>query len=102
MRELSRTEWQALRDEHCGRPIDVDVKSTIRSGESPVVDIEFGDSLGPVFLSSVSVYAESDATDVRVGQIQLLVGRERVALVQSHPPYPVKRWTLLFEGVLQK
>lgn len=94
-REMNREEWTALWYEMRGDDLDERVKATVTSDPSSAASIECGDGLASV---EVGVYA--DATDIRVGEVQLLVGRNRAALIVSHPPYPISRWTVLWEGLI--
>ena len=96
MRELDRAEWTKLCEDICGEEVDARCEAMIKSDGA---DLEFVWDYGN---SDISAYVAKDATDVRVGKVQLLVGQRgaQAALVISHPPYPIERWTVLWEGKL--
>lgn len=48
----------------------------------------------------IEVHPHEDGIDVRVEDVQFIVMGQRVIVVQKHPPYPIKRWTILWEGRL--
>lgn len=85
---IDRALWNVLRPQ--GDPAEATV--TVRASG---VDIEGTD--GDFF---VSVAPHDDGIDVRVGDVQLVVKGKRLALMQLHPPYPIQRWTVLWEGNL--
>jgi hypothetical protein len=85
---INREQWRA----YSLSGDSVECKTTVRSGG---VDIE--DSEGKV---EIIVITREDGVDVRVGDLQLVIKDRALALLQKHPPYPIKEWTVLFEGEL--
>lgn len=83
---IERALWNVLRPQ--GDPLETTV--TVRPGS---VDIDSADGL-----VEVAVYAHEDGVDVRVHDLQLFVKKQKVTLVQAHHPYPIERWTILWEG----
>lgn len=92
---LNRDEWQALCARVVGPPAD-DASTVIRSRPGSV-DIDFEDGV-----SEVGVYFSPAATDIRIGDLQFLVGRDRLVVIRCHPPFPIKRWTVIYDGPLPK
>jgi hypothetical protein len=88
-RTIDREAWNALTP--YGDPLECTV--TVRPAG---VYIEDGD--GEV---QVGAYALEDGVDLRVGDVQFIVQGRQVKVVQSHPPYPISRWTVLWEGELR-
>lgn len=84
-REIGREEWTQLWD---GEPLEIHAE--FRTDHAR---LEFGDGV-----SGVDVSATANATDVRVMDVQILVGRHGIKVIQQHPPYPISRWTVLWEG----
>lgn len=85
-REIGRAEWRELVE----KGEDVPVVATVRGSS---VDIE-GDE-GRV---EASLDAGTKGVDARIGHVQMFVARQQIVLVVAHPPYPIERWTVLYEG----
>lgn len=52
--------------------------------------------------SIVDVYFCDEATDIRVGDLQFVVGRDRLSVLRQHAPYPISNWTVVYDGPLPK
>lgn len=87
-RMLNRDEWTAL------RPSGEEAEGTVRVRRGSV-DFE---SDGGAIEASLSAY--ENGVDARVGYVQVFVKGTHVSVVQAHPPYPIMRWSLLWEGDL--
>lgn len=83
---IDRPLWNVLSTN--GDPVEQRVQVT-----AGAVDVEAADGS-----ATTTVYLRDDGVDVRVGDLQLIVKKRRVALVQQHPPYPISEWTILWEG----
>lgn len=68
----------------------VETKTTARSGLIEIEDMEG--------LADITVHVTDDGIDIRVGDLELIVKGRRVALLQKHPPYPIKKWSIMFQG----
>jgi hypothetical protein len=86
--QIERPLWNVLCPS--GDPIETTV-----TARPTVVEIESDD--GRV---QINVYAQEDGIDIRVHDLQVTVKGKRVTVMQQHPPYPIERWTLHWEGVL--
>lgn len=86
---INRALWNTLRPQ--GDPLPV----TVRAAPT-VTEIEDSDGL-----VNVSVSAYEDGVDVRIHDLQVIVKKQRVVVLQQHPPYPIQRWTILFEGEIE-
>jgi hypothetical protein len=86
--EIERALWNVLRP--TGEPVEVAV--SVRPGH---INVESDDGRIEASISPLD-----DGVDARIGYVQLFVKGSRVALVQAHPPYPISRWTVLWEGNL--
>lgn len=88
---IERTEWQ----ERFHLPtVDAYTKADVRPG---TVDVEFGEAQ-----SHVSLTFNDEATDIRIGDLQFVVGRNRLSVLRAHPPFPIQQWTVLYDGPLPK
>jgi hypothetical protein len=87
-REINREEWNEIRP----RGETVDTRVTVLSTG---VDIEDYDGLIQAGFS-----AHEDGVDIGIGDLQLVAKKNRIYLMRMHPPYPIERWTVLWEGDL--
>jgi hypothetical protein len=87
VRTIGRDEWRWMRPQGDVEPCTV----TARTNGS--VDIESGDGL-----IEVSVYPHGDGVEIRAHEMSLVLKRQSIAVIQSHPPYPISRWTVHYEG----
>lgn len=83
---INRAFWDTLRTH--GDPLPMVVRAAPAG-----VDVEEEDGA-----NSATVYLRDDGIEIRVGDLQLVVKHQHVVLMQSHPPYPIQRWTVLWEG----
>jgi hypothetical protein len=86
--EVNRALWNVLRTQGDS----VEITATVRHGSVHVEAMEEG--------IDAWIHAQDDGVDVRVHDVQLVVKGKRVTLIQAHPPYPIERWTILWEGDL--
>lgn len=86
--EIDRALWNVLRPK--GDPVET--RTTVRATG---VDVEAVEGQ-----AEVSVSVQDDGVDVRIAHVQVFVKGNHVSVVQSHPPYPISRWTILWEGDL--
>lgn len=52
--------------------------------------------------SRVDAYYCGEATDIRIGDLQFIVGRDRLSILRQHGPYPISEWTVVYDGALPK
>jgi hypothetical protein len=91
IRSLTRSEWYRLCDSYKGEEVKADTSATVRES---FASVEFDHGA----LSSVDLYVGKGATDIRIGGVQLLVGRGRAALVIQRGSFPISQWDVLWEG----
>ena len=72
---------------------DITVEARVKPAS---VEMEFRDGDGVP--STVDVHVTSAGTDVRVGLLQCLITPERLVVIVWHPPYPISRWTVIYDG----
>jgi hypothetical protein len=89
---IRRDQW---RERFCAEA-NADAHTRIDSSPGRV-SVEFEDGR-----SYVDVYFSEEATDVRIGDLQFIVGRDRLSVLRQHPPYPIWEWTVIYDGPLPK
>lgn len=98
MKSLDRPAWNALCDGFRDDRAPEITSEVQLSGDRATV--EFRDDDGYTF-SHTSIYAERNATDIRTGRLQFLVGYNRLAVIRQVGPYPIKQWDVLYDGDLK-
>lgn len=91
-RTIDRDGWKQLCTEYGGDAKQSEGTTTMACGR-----INFSDTDGH---HNVDLYPTEDGLDIRAYDVQVLVSRNRIAVVQHHTPYPIQRWTVLWEGEL--
>lgn len=92
VRSLTRPEWYRFCHFYKGEEVKASTTATVRESAA-TVEFENGS------LSAVEVYVAKDATDLRIGGVQILVGRGQVAVLVQRGGYPISQWDVLWEGV---
>jgi hypothetical protein len=99
-RDIGRDEWNAL----CA-DLGTDSGGAFTSEARLAHDhasLEFRND--GVIASDVDTYVTEAATDIRVGDVQLIVGGDgngrRGALLVARGGFPISRWSVLWEGDL--
>jgi len=95
-RVLAAVEWDALCAELGGGAADMLRVSTLMQPDH--FSVRFVELEEDTLVSGIEGYVSKQATDLRVGNVQLVVTRERAALLLRVPPLEEVHWMVLWEG----